>query len=285
MTLPLPTIAARMMTVACFGFPSNRDKIDRLVSEGTAPLSVLVALIGTDPLLSAQVLGQANSASSAELTQLTTAMAHLGLGSVHGLVKASVPVPDHLRRDLAGCWSLANACANMTRVLADYCTPTLAAKSDEETLHLAGLLHDLGTIVAMTHFGDDYARAVARLDGPGNQNINRLLREELGADQVALGTLLATYWRLPPLITACIRYHQQPLRADGFQETVALVHVARCLVRACGFVAGADRFLDPLDEPALALLKLRISDLERILERFYDQMEELELYEGVLAKA
>jgi len=284
MSLPLPTIAARMMTVSCMSFASSRDKIDRLISEGSAPLSVLVALISADPLLSAQVLGQANSSSTAEFTKLTDAMSHLGLGSVHGLVKASLPIPEGLRRDLAGCWSLANACANMTRVLADYCTPTLAAKSDEETLHVAGLLHDLGTIVAMTHFGEEYTRALNRL-GENRSNINRLVREELGADQVALGTLLASYWRLPPLITACIRYHQQPLRADGFQETVALVHVSRCLVRACGFVTGADRFLEPLDEEAMALLKLRLSDLERILDRFYDQMEELELYEGVLARS
>ncbi len=284
MSLPLPTIAARMLTVSCLGFPSSRDKIDRLVEEGSAPLSVLVALISADPMLTAQVLGQANSTSTSDITQLTNAMSHLGLGSVHGLVRDSLPIPDGLRRDLAGCWSLANACANMTRVLADYCTPTLAAKSDEETLHAAGLLHDLGTIVAMAHFSEEYARAVARLDGE-RTSINRLLREELGADQVALGTLLASYWRLPPLITACIRYHQQPLRADGFQETVALVHVSRCLVRACGFVAGADRFLEPLDEEAMALLKLRISDLERILDRFYDQMEELELYEGVLTRS
>lgn len=284
MSLPLPTIAARMLMVSCMGFASSRDKIDRLITEGSAPLSVLVALISADPLLSAQVLGQANSTSHAEITQLTDAMTHLGLGSVHGLVKASLPIPDGLRRDLAGCWSLANACANMTRVLADYCAPTLAAKSEEETLHAAGLLHDLGTIVAMTHFGEEYARAVNRL-GEHGSHINRLVREEIGADQIALGTLLASYWRLPPLITACIRYHQQPLRADGFQETVALVHVARCLVRACGFVAGADRFLEPLDEEAMSLLKLRISDLERILEQFYDQMEELELYEGVLARS
>lgn len=284
MTLPLPTIAARMLTVSCLGFPSSLDKIDRLIVEGSAPLSVLVALIGADPLLSAQVLGQANSSSGSELTQLTSAMSHLGLGSVHGLVKGSLPIPETMRRDLAGCWSLANACANMTRILAEYCTPTLVAKVDEETLHAAGLLHDLGTIVALMHFNDEYQRAVARLDERGS-TLNRLLREELGADQVALGTLLATYWRLPPLFITCIRYHQHPLRADGFQETVALVHVARCLVRACGFVAGADRFLEPLDEEAMTLLKLRISDLERILDRFYDQMEELELYEGVLARS
>ena len=284
MSLPLPTIAARMLTVSCLGFPSGREKIDRLIVEGSAPLSVLVALISTDPLLTAEILGHANSASHTEITQLTAAVTHLGLGSVHGLVRASLPIPDHLRRELAGCWSLANACANMTRVLAEYCTPTLAAKTDEETLHAAGLLHDVGTIIALAHFHDEYDRALHRLDDH-RANINRLVREELGADQIALGTLLATYWRLPPLITACIRYHHHPLRADGFQETVALVHVARGLVRACGFVAGADRFLEPLDEGAMELLKLRVGDLERILERFYDQMEELELYEGVLARS
>lgn len=284
MSLLLPTIAARLLTVSCLGFPSSLDKLDRLIAEGSAPRSVLVGLISADPLLTAQVLGQANSSSASDITQLTGAMSHLGLGSVHGLVRSSLPIPVALRRELAGCWSLANACANMTRVLADYCAPTLSAKSDDETLHVAGLLHDLGTIVALVHFPAEYERAAKRLDERGS-SLGRLLREELGADQVTLGTLLATYWRLPPLLVSCIRYHQRPLQADGFQETVALVHVARCLVRACGFIAGADHFLEPLDEEAMGLLKLRASDLERILENFYDQMAELELYEGVFAQS
>lgn len=284
MSLPLPTIAARMLTVSCMGFPSSLDKLSRLIAEGSAPRSVLVGLISADPLLTAQVLGQANSCAATDITQLTAAMNHLGLSSVHGLVRSSIPISAHLRRDLAGCWSLANACANMTRVLADYCAPTLAAKSDEETLHAAGLLHDLGTIVALVHFPEDYERAALRMDERGS-TLTRLLREELGADHLTLGTLLASYWRLPPLLTACIRYHQRPLQADGYQETVSLVHVARCLVRACGFIAGADRFLEPLDEDAMTVLKLRASDLERILENFYDQMAELELYEGVFAKS
>jgi HD-like signal output (HDOD) protein len=285
MSLPLPSIASRLLSVGCVGFPSSRDKIERLISEGSTPLPMLVALISADPMLTAQILGQANSTSGADITQLTAGITHLGMGSVHGLVRAGEQVPDGLRKDLAGCWSLANACANMTRVLATYCAPTLTATSDEETLHNAGLLHDLGTMVGILHFNQEYRSATARLDGPGGASLNRLLREELGTDQVALGVLLATYWRLPPLLTACIRYHQHPMRADSYQETVALVHVSRCLVRACGFVAGADRFLEPLDEAAMALLKLRISDLERVLDSFYDQMEELELYEGVLSKA
>ena len=73
--------------------------------------------------------------------------------------------------------------------------------------------------------------ASARLPEPPETEYD-LMREELGTDQVALGTLLASYWRLPPQITACIRYHQNPMETDSFHETVALVHVARGLVRA-----------------------------------------------------
>jgi HD-like signal output (HDOD) protein len=281
MSMPLPSIAARLLTVSCMGFTSSLDKLARLVAEGSAPMSVLVSLIGADPMLTAQVLGQANSTSTADISQLSAAMSHLGLGSVHGLVRTSMPIPAALRKNLASCWSLANSCATMTRVLANYCGPTLSAKSDSETLHAAGLLHDLGTIVAQIHFPNEYAKAICRLD-ERSADLSRLLREELGTDQAALGTLLASYWRLPPQITACIRYHQSPMETDNFHETVALVHVARGLVRACGFVAGADRFLDPMDEGAMALLKIRSGDMERILELFYDQMEELELYEGVL---
>ena len=280
MSLPLPSIAARLLTVSCMGFTSSLDKLTRLIAEGSAPMSVLVSLIGADPMLTAHVLGQANSSSTLDISQLTAAMSHLGLGSVHGLVRTSLPIPPALRKDLAGCWTLATACATMTRVLGNYCGPTLSAKSDTETLHAAGLLHDLGTIIAHIHFPHEYAKAVHRLDHRGT-DLGRLLREELGTDQDALGTLLASYWRLPPQITACIRHHQNPMETDSFHETVALVHVARGLVRACGFVAGADRFLNPIDEGAMALLKIRIGDMERILELFYDQMEELESYEGM----
>ena len=265
------------------GFPRSQEKLDRLIIEGSAPLPMLAALIGADPLLTAQVLGQANSTSATEITQLSAAMIHLGLGSVHGLVKGELPIPEPRRHAMAGCWALAQATATMTRVLADYCAPTMSGSYDHETLHAAGLLHDLGTIVAHLHFSEPYERALQRLDQHGTQ-LNQLMRDELGTDAIALGTLLATYWRLPPTITACIRYHATPLRCDGHHELISLVHVSRGLVRSCGYVAGTDRFLDPFDDGALALLKIYLSDIERVLEQFYDEMDDLELYEGVLAK-
>jgi HD-like signal output (HDOD) protein len=282
-TLPLATISARLALATSTSFPKSLDKLDRLIGEGSTPVPVLTSVLATDPLLTAILLGDANATSSTDVTQLSTALIKLGLGAVHGHIRAAAHIPEGQRKELAAHWSLANACATMTRTLAIYCSITLSAKPDEETLQAAGLIHDIGSIMAILLFPDEYARACDRLD-LGQGPLPHLLREELGVDTAALGTLVARHWRLPPLITACIRYHQDPQRADGFHEMVCLVHVARLLVRACGFTAGRDRFLEPINDEALRTLKLTLSDLERILDLFYDEMEELELYEGVFVK-
>jgi HD-like signal output (HDOD) protein len=283
MNLPLATIAARVVGMSCVGFPRSLDKIDRLISEGDAPLGVVAAVIATDPLLTAQLLGTANATSPKEITQLSEALTYLGLGAVHGLVRGSGHIPEGRRKELAGCWALANATGTMVRVLAAHCGGSLALRLDNETLHVAGLLHDLGTVVAMLHFDGQLTRASARLDA-GDGPLPRLLRQELGADTQALGTLLATTWRLPALLVAPLRHHRHPLRAEDFQELSCLVHVARTLVRACGFIAGRDRFLEAIDEDALKLLKLTMTDITVVLDRFYEEMEELELYEVALIR-
>lgn len=281
MTMPLATIAARMVTVTCSSFPRSLDKLDRLLSEGTVPTQVVAAVLASDPMLAAQMLGEANATASSDITQLSAAMMNIGLGSVHGLIRGCGAIPADKRQEMAACWSQANACATMTRIVAVNCGNRLRATYDEETLQAAGLIHDLGTIIAILHFPDDYARACRRLDA-GEGTLNQLLKQELGADCAQLGTLLARIWRLPPMLATCIRYHQHPMASDSFQEIACMVHVARILARACGFTPSRDRFLDPLDEQAIKRLDLHTYDLERIIDLFFEEMDELELYEGML---
>jgi HD-like signal output (HDOD) protein len=281
MTIPLATIAARMVSVTGASFPRSLDKIDRLINQATVPTHVVLAVLGTDPMLSAQVLAEANATSASEITQLSAAILHIGLGSVHGLVRAASPVPTEHRRALSACWNQANACANMTRLIAAACAPRLQAHYDDETLQIAGLLHDIGTIVAILQFPDEYRRACDRLERQATP-LPILLKEELGAETAQLGALLAQTWRLPAIFVACIRYHAQPLATESFREITSLVHVARILVRACGFHNERDRFLESLDEEVLKKLDLHLSDFERLVEQFLNEMEENELYEGLV---
>ena len=54
---------------------------------------------------------------------------------------------------------------------------------------------------------------------------------------------------------------------------------ARVLARACGHVAGADRFIWGIDDSALSRLGLRLDDYQPILARFLDEWQIVDMYE------
>jgi len=275
MSFPLPTIAASMLTFTGMGFPSSLDKTDRLIQAGSTNPVMLTALINGDPLLTAQILGQANSTSPQEIIRLGPAITYLGMGSVHGIVRSTKPIPSALRAQLATCWALASNCAHMTELVLGKCHKKVTERLDATTLYNAGLLHDLGNIVALISYPEEY-QAAGKLSSQTSPAFDRLLRDHIGADPVTLGT--------PSPFISAIRFHQTPLRAEGFQDLVAIVHLSRCLVRALGFTAGADRYLEHLDEAIFDYLGLPFSAIELILAQFYDQMNDLEMYEvGMMA--
>jgi HD-like signal output (HDOD) protein len=281
MSNSLPTIASRIVTVVPQSFERTLEKVDLLSGDPNSSSPVVIGIMSSDPVLTALALGRANAISASDLTQLSNAVLMLGMSTVQGLVREVQPIPPQARKVLAASWSLANAAATMTKILATHSPTMMSLRQDDETLHAAGLLHDLGTMVACLHFPNEYQRAGERIEREDTP-FATLLKDELGADAAELGAMLAKMWNLPELIATCIRYHLRPMKADGYTEIVSLVHVARTLVRACGFCTGADVYLDPIDEDALDFLGLHESQLEGVIKQFYDDMEELELYESVL---
>jgi HD-like signal output (HDOD) protein len=279
--LPLPTIASRVMTTPGFTFARTSAKLEQLINDPQAPGEVVMAIISSDPLLTALVISQANQAGEG-VTRLSEAMRTVGLGGVIGLMRGFITLPAEAHDPLAACWRQATACAYMTRLLArqvaNHLPNTELDELDDETLTTAGLLHDIGSPLAFVRFPAEYARAIARLDA-GEGPFERLLTLELGADASDLGYLLARSWNLPPLIGSCIRFHQRPGKADGHHDLVATVHIARLLVRACGFVAGRDRFINGVDGDALSRLHLRLDDFPPLLDRFFIEWEEREMFE------
>ncbi len=281
MSLPLPTIASRIMTTPGFSFPKTLGKLEALILDPSAVTEVTQAVVASDPMLTALVLGQANQAN-ATVTQLSEALSSVGLNGVLGLVRGFMPLPDVARDPVAGCWQLANACAIMTRLVARQVATHLPTTElddlDDQTLMAAGLLHDLGSALAVVRFAPEYGKAVARL-AAGEGPFNQLLKQELGVEPSDLGYLLAKNWNLPPILLSVIRFHERPAKADQHHDLVAAVHIARLLVRACGFVAGPDRFLSGVDGDALSRLNIRLADYPPLLDRFLEEWEAREMYE------
>lgn len=280
MSLPIHTIAAKIVTLPAMTFARTLGKLDQLLGDPEGSTGVVASVLASDPLLTALVVGRANVGAQ-EVTQVGAAMGVLGLATVHGLVRDTHPLPREHLATISACWSLANACATMCRILARRSPAARAAARDEETLHVLGLLHDLGTIAATLHFPVPYARACERV-AAGEGHFHEMLKEELGATPGKLGALWARALNLPARLTNPIRLHMRPERAESEPELAALIHVARILVRGCGYVVGADLHVEPIEPAALALLGLAQADLESAIADFYDEMEDLELYEGAL---
>ncbi len=284
MSLPLPTIASRVMTTTGFTFPKTMTKMGQLAGDMAAPVLVLRGLIESDPLLAAVVLSQAAQAEpKVPTTSVSAALQILGMSAIQGTAHTLTPIREEQRNLIAECWALGRATGVMTRVVARAVQPHLAGSIltafDDATLHTVGLLHDLGTPITAVRFPAEYMAAAKRV-AAGEGPFASVLREELGADTTDVGYLLARNWNLPEVISVGIRYHARPMAGDDrYQELLCVLHVARLLARACGHVAGADRFIEQVDDKALARLHLRLSDYDPIIRTFLDAWEELEAFE------
>ncbi|MFW6060953.1 MAG: diguanylate cyclase, partial [Phycisphaeraceae bacterium] len=105
----------------------------------------------------------------------------------------------------------------------------------QEEAFLGGLLQDLGMLALEQVLPDEYAQVVAEA-GDDHAHLCELEREHLGMEHPALGAALAEHWRLPPLLVAPIRHHEQPEEADG--PTAPLVRAVAAGNRVADLFTG-----------------------------------------------
>ena len=92
MNLPIHTIAAKIVTLPVMTFARTLGKLDQMLGDPKASTGVAACVLASDPVLTALVIGRANAASLQELTQVGAAMGVLGLATVHGLVRDTLPL-------------------------------------------------------------------------------------------------------------------------------------------------------------------------------------------------
>ena len=89
----------------------------------------------------------------------------------------------------------------------------------------AGLLHDIGRLVACVKCPDD-ATAAALLTADETEDTPRLERECFGTDHCAIGHEFATRNKLPEAVARAILHHHRPADESPHRELAALVAVA-----------------------------------------------------------
>lgn len=229
-------------------YPATALKLSRVLRDPAHHRRQVVALVEADAPFTAAILKVANSAMWAgygEVTTIPAAINRLGdaeLGrlaltsGVAGALKGAGPLGPIGRQVWHDSVSSAVCAALMAPVLG----------LDRDELFVAGLLHDIGRMVAV-HAIEDLLRQRPMEPARPAAEWARLVERY----HVELGVLLARSWQLPELMIDCISQHH-------------LVSPGGRFARQVRAVAAVDQLVDvlnggvPLTSATLMLLSLEV---------------------------
>lgn len=255
--------------------PPFPDVVTRLETELSSPNVSnrrISSLLAQDAVLVSKLLRVANSAyyvGNQNIASVDDAIVRLGFRELRRLVYSASIIGRYQKLGkgvMPRFWEHSLSVALASRAMCDFCKQPVAVDV-QEAAYVAGLLHDLGAIVLMHWFPEDYRHVVAGLRAEGglaSDHESKLF----GIEHGEVGGILAAQWALPPGIQQAIMCHHQPWRAvDEQRSLVRLVHIADFICNNQGY--GREEFGSPhwFDPEAWDFLGLGIDDIQAIIGR------------------
>ncbi len=232
--------------------PSTASAALAIARSPDADLGQVCELVSSDVGLAARILRRANSVAQARRVPARTvreAVLALGLRKTCDVVVASCfrrlhAVPGGHAESL---WSHALAVAIATEELA-----RTTKHVEPASAFLPGLFHDVGRIAFLLTdpISVDVIQELVE-DGTGARS--ELEREWFGFDHGEAGATLAADWGLDAAQADAIRWHHDPLHAQGGRTLALLLSAADAMAYAIGYGTGAGQPpMDGLDELGLS---------------------------------
>lgn len=194
-------------------FPTHVEvalRVQRLLDDPDCSTEQLSKLITADPLLSARVVGLANSVAynpaGRTISDARSAVSRLGFNTLRALATAVVvrqmqampSTPEH-RAIAARLWEHTTHVASLARVIARHVT-----KQDPEAAFFAGIVHEVGSFYLIAHasrFPELLSNDLEAWRGEGEALVGRAVLGALGVPQpvlAAMETLWDGYLSIPP---------------------------------------------------------------------------------------
>ncbi len=241
----------------------------------------IVDLVSCDEAISAQCLRVANSAlyfRSREVRSVHGAIVVLGVRQVREILLSCtllnlLPKQNWVIDPLV-FWEHSLGCALVSRMCA-----RKGRFRDPERAYLAGLLHDLGELVNMMSFQEEF-RAAGQLAQSEKIPLHQAERSALGFTHCDTGRILAEHWRLPEDITEVIEHHHDVQQAKLHPALVALVSLSDqlCHVFELGYGINPQPDWKLETDPSWAVLSTEFPSLANAGSTgFSDEMEQFTL--------
>lgn len=211
-------------------------------------MQVLAGKLALDQSLSAKTLRLANSSFYGMPSRVTTiqqAVAVLGMHNIRTLVTAcsvtgSFQAVAGSSFDMAAFWRHSVATASCARALARH------LRQNPDTAFIAGLLHDLGTLVLATRYPNEFELAEAHRVQHDcyQQEAEQAL---FGFDHAGVGGALAAHWQFPQQIQYAVASHHKPQELDA-PSLAMTIHLANTFAHGLDLSGRDDDLAPPVAE-------------------------------------
>lgn len=254
-------------------------RLNEVVNDPRSSASDVAEITARDTALAARILKIVNSPYynfPSRVDTISRAVTILGTNDLFALAtavsaaKVFANIPSALVKP-ENFWRH-SICAGLTaRKLAKRCGVLRT-----ERLYVAGLLHDVGSLI-LYHKFPNKVTAVLLASAGDEEVLARVEMDMFGFDHAEVGGALLELWNLPPSLLAAVRYHHDPENAMDSQLEAALVHIgsvtANRMERAAFMEndATVDSEVDPI---VWQIAGLERSVLDEIAKQIEDELEQ-----------
>jgi putative nucleotidyltransferase with HDIG domain len=252
--------------------PMVLKRILEVIENSRTSLNEISQFIVQDPSLTSRLLKMVNSAIygfPGRISSVSHGVVLLGLTVVKGLL-LGVSVFELMQETMVGLWEHSIGCATVARIIA-----RKKGVKEFEEVAVAGLLHDIGKVILILLYPQEYRQAIA---GAEKQRIviSEVEREAFGVNHSNVGTWLAKKWNFPRSLIEMIEYHHKPHAAKAAPLEVSIIHIADIIVRARGFGYAGDAMIPLINAKAWETVGLTEADLRSVLAEMESPMEDVE---------
>lgn len=248
-------------------------RINSVIEHPNSSAEEISKVVMEDPGLCARLLRLVNSSLFAfpgEIDTISRAIALVGTQQLRDLALATCVIEmfEDVRSDFVNMqsyWQHCLATAICARLLATHCE-----EENIERYFVAGLLHDIGSIVIYLRGGRRLRRMVSRCVDR-RQSLVTAERAVFGFDHTDVGRELLQLWGLPDVLQEAVGAHHVPMRAKRFPREANVTHVAEFLVEARDLGSNGEHLVAPVYEEAWLELGLSLDYLPLIYQDLEDQ--------------
>jgi len=247
------------------------------IDQDDIDISVLAKKVSHDQALTAKTLRLANSSLyglQVKVTTIQQAITYLGFQTTRNLITAAAVTGCFAEGHCPGFdhkafWRHSIATAACAKVLARQ------MRFNQDYAFTAGLLHDIGRLVLVACFPNQYSEAI---DYRVQHDCFMLEAERavLGVDHVDAGLALAEHWNFSDTIRLAIGGHHDP-ETPGAGFLAAIIHVADAIVHALDLAQVQDDLVPPVSTVAWTALGLDEEVYLQLFRKTELQYEEISM--------